>query len=152
MKWFKKEELISCYRERKCDRCPECQLQKAVYSMPNGIDENTKALVNEVLDPARQMFGKPIKVNSGFRCPVHNKAVGGVANSQHVKGEAADIAPADSRQVTTDSLIQLGKIIEELGKYDQLIYYPTFLHVSWKRNGPNRRQTLRKVSNGYEKV
>ena len=56
------------------------------------VGENIEALVENVLDPARERFGKPIYVNSGFRCAVHNKTVGGVKNSQHMKGEAADIS------------------------------------------------------------
>lgn len=95
---------------------------------------NIKALVEEVLDPAREKLGKPIVVNSGYRCPKHNLAVGGVKNSQHMAGEAADICCEDNKL--------LKQIIVENGKYDQLIEYPTFLHVSWKRNGVNRKQRL----------
>jgi len=95
---------------------------------------NIKALVDEVLDPAREKLGKPIVVNSGYRCPKHNLAVGGVKNSQHMAGEAADICCEDN--------MLLKQIIVENGKYDQLIEYPTFLHVSWKRYGPNRKQRL----------
>ena len=95
---------------------------------------NIRALVDEVLDPAREKLGKPIVVNSGYRCPKRNLAVGGVTNSQHMAGEAADICCEDNKL--------LKQIIVENGKYDQLIEYPTFLHVSWKRNGPNRKQRL----------
>ena len=48
-------------------------------------------LVTHVLDPLREMYGKPITVNSGYRCPKLNDAVGGAKNSQHMRGEAADI-------------------------------------------------------------
>lgn len=113
------------------------------------------ALTEQVLDPAREVLGKPIKVNSGFRCPLHNKTVGGVYNSQHVKGEAADIAPAgfmihDSGLKT--ELVRLAKVIVENGRFDQLILYPTFIHVSWKRQGGNRQQILRKTATGYEQI
>ena len=90
--------------------------------------------MREVLDPAREALGKPIVVNSGYRCPKHNAEVGGVKNSQHMKGEAADVCCADNKRLT--------EIIERNGKYDQLIIYPTFIHVSWKRSGPNRRAKL----------
>lgn len=93
-----------------------------------------------MLEPARQRLGKPITVNSGYRCQVHNKTVGGVANSQHMRGEAVDITTG-----TAEGNKKLKTVIEELGKFDQLITYPTFLHVSWKRNGMNRKQRLRKV-------
>ena len=44
-----------------------------------------------VLEPLRVAMGEPIKIGSGFRCPALNKAVGGVSNSQHLKGQAADL-------------------------------------------------------------
>ncbi len=117
MKHFKFEEF----------RCRCCG------GLPPLARANIEALVDNVLDPARQKFGGPVLVNSGYRCPKHNAEVGGVANSQHMKGQAADVRPRE-----------VGRIIEELGKYDQLIYYPTFVHVSWKRTGVNRKQILYK--------
>ena len=119
MKWFKLDEF-------KCRCCESNGTLQAV--------SNTKALVENVLDPARERLGRPITVNSGYRCPKHNAAVGGVTNSQHMKGEAADIRCSDIRQ--------LKQIIIDNGRYDQLIDYGTFLHVSWKRNGGNRRQII----------
>lgn len=122
--------------------------------MLGGVPENVKALVENVLDPLREKYGKPIKVNSGYRCSKHNLAVGGVTGSQHMKGEAADIVPA-GLQLTAYGLKELERLVEIIkqnGKWDQIIIYPTFVHVSWKRFGPNRKQTLRKMSKGYEKV
>ncbi len=124
MKYFKKEEFLC--------RCGKCK-------MPAEAEANIEALVENVLNPARQSYGKQIFVNSGYRCPEHNAAVGGVKNSQHMKGEAADITTG-----TVEGNWTLKKLIEENGNFDQLITYPTFLHVSWKRNGSNRRQRLRK--------
>ena len=103
---------------------------KCCGQLPPSAEQNLQALVDHVLDPARERLGMPITVNSGYRCPAHNKAVGGVKNSQHLKGEAADITCADNKR--------LAEIIEQLGNYDQLIVYPTFLHVSYKRQGVNR--------------
>ena len=117
--------------------------------MLGGVPENVKALVENVLDSLREKYGKPIKVNSGYRCPNHNLAVGGAMQSQHMKGEAADIAPMDGDASELEKLVE---IIKQNGKWDQMIVYPTFVHVSWKRFGPNRKQTLRKVSNSYQKV
>ena len=51
---------------------------------------NLGELVDAVLDPLREKYGRPIHVSSGYRCPRLNRAVGGSATSQHVKGEAAD--------------------------------------------------------------
>ena len=113
------------------------------------VPENIKALVENVLDPLREKYGKPIRVNSGYRCPNHNQKIGGATGSQHLKGEAADIAPLNGG---VSDLAKLVEIIKANGKFDQLIIYPSFVHVSWKCLGPNRKQTLRKVNNGYQKL
>ena len=126
MKWFKEKEFA-------CKCCGQ---------LPPLARENVKALVCEVLDPVREKLGMPIVVNSGYRCEKHNKDVGGVRNSQHLRGEAADIHCEDN-----DRLKQL---IIENGKFDQMIRYPTFLHVSYKRTGGNRHQRLKKGGAGYE--
>lgn len=140
-KYFKKEEFARCFKENGA-RCKECRLAQPAIRLPYGIEENIASLVDNVLEPARERLGKPIVVNSGFRCPVHNAAVGGVANSQHMKGEAVDITCEDNKR--------LAEIIEQLGKYDQLIRYKRpggsirFIHVSWKRNGVNRKMVFDK--------
>ena len=141
-KHFDKKELIRCYRDE--GRCKECKLAQAVVRLPYGIEDSVMALVEDVLEPVRVRLGKPIVVNSGFRCPLHNRTVGGATGSQHMRGEAADIRCDDNRRLT--------KLIVEVGKYDQLIIYPSFVHVSWKRGGGNRREILRKTAKGYERV
>lgn len=55
------------------------------------VEKNLTLLVENVLDPLREIYGKPITVNSGYRCQELNKAVGGSKTSDHVKGFAADI-------------------------------------------------------------
>lgn len=108
------------------------------------------ALIEKVLDPLREAYGKPIIVTSGYRCPKLNAAVGGSASSQHVKGEAADIrsvadTPEDNKKLF-DLIVKLGL------PYDQLIneYNYDWVHVSF---GPrHRRQKLKAVkSNGKTK-
>lgn len=126
MKYFKMKEF-ECH-----DGC----------EMSASARENIEALVEVVLDPAQERLGKAIRVNSGYRCPKHNLKVGGAVGSQHMKGEAADIVPGDS-------LERLVRIIKEQGVFDQMIVYPTFVHVSYKRFGTNRHQVLKKVSGGY---
>ena len=61
--------------------------------------DNLKELCEHVLEPLRAYMKKPLHINSGFRCLTLNLAVGGAPNSQHMKGEAADIATAWARFV-----------------------------------------------------
>ena len=108
------------------------------------VEENLRALVDEVLDPLRERYGKPIYVNSGYRCPELNRLIGGAVNSQHMRGEAADIRPVKSEKLKAKSeLDELVRIIIANGKFDQLIIYPTFIHVSWRRRGNNRHVIAR---------
>ena len=123
------------YKELVCKHCGQ---------LPPSVRENIESLVDNVLDPVREQYGKPIYVTSGYRCPAHNKAVGGVTNSQHMRGEAADIHCDDNAALV--------RIIVAQGRFDQLILYPTFLHVSYKRIGTNRHSVLKKTSNGYSVV
>lgn len=62
-----------------------------INRLPKEYLPNVQGLINHVLDPLREWYGKPIYVNSGYRCPELNKVVGGVENSYHVSGCAADI-------------------------------------------------------------
>ena len=108
---------------------------------PKEAEENLRALVDEVLDPLREAYGKPIRVTSGYRCPRLNNLVGGSPNSQHMRGEAADIQPVVGNESDLD---ELARILIANGKFDQLILYPTFIHVSHKHFGWNRKQILKK--------
>ena len=135
MKHFKKEEMARCFREDGY-RCKECPLKQRAEKLPGRVEENLKALVEQVLEPARQKLGQPITVNSCFRCQIHNRNVGGVANSQHLRGEAADICCKENKN--------LEQILTEMGNYDQLIIYPTFIHVSYKKDGVNRKKKFYK--------
>lgn len=112
--------------------------------MPAEARANIEALVNNVLDLVRERYGKAVYVNSGYRCGRHNRKVGGAKQSQHLKGEAADIWCADNER--------LRRLIKAQGRFDQMIVYGSFLHVSYKRMGVNRHQVLRKTSTGYELV
>ena len=97
---------------------------------------NLRSLCTYVLQPLRDRLGKPIVINSGYRCPALNKAIGGVETSQHVKGEAADIrvGGVEAREL-------FGHVQDLEMEFDQLILYPTFVHVSFSK-GRNRKQVL----------
>lgn len=130
MKYFTIQELtISNTAQRKgIDNTPD---QKAAAALT--------ALVTNVLDPLREAWGRPIVVNSGYRCPKLNRAVGGVARSQHTKGEAADIRTLSNRRWENE---QLFKLMLKL-PFDQLIdeHGYSWIHVSYAE-GRNRRQVL----------
>ena len=101
------------------------------------VQANLEYLVNNVLDKVREIYGKPIKVNSGYRSKLVNKKVGGASNSQHTKGEAVDITGGNK---TENKMIY--EIIKNLGKYDQLIneYDFSWVHVSYVDKKNNRKQ------------
>ena len=105
------------------------------------IRDSVKALVLKVLQPLRDAYGKPMKVNSGYRCPQLNAAVGGVPTSQHCKGEAADIHTGNHTE--SYRLARLAKTTPAIMReIDQMILYPTFVHFSHKLKGRNRQQIL----------
>ena len=102
--------------------------------------ENLTNLVDKLLDPVREKWGKPIRVNSGYRSPDVNLAVGGAATSQHLKGEAADITAGsrDDNKKLFDTIIAADLVFDQL--IDENDY--SWVHVSLKRNGVNRKQIL----------
>ena len=108
-------------------------------SIPLSIIPNIEILINQVLDPIREYMNEPIYVNSGYRCPLLNKAVGGVAGSQHVLGQAADITTR-SRE---NNLI-MERYIEENLVFDQMIVYKNFIHISYRTTG-NRKEIIYKA-------
>lgn len=105
------------------------------------IRDSVLALVRRVLQPLRDKYGKPMKVNSGYRCEELNEIVGGVPSSQHRLGEAADIHTGSPLE--TFRLAHLAKSTPEIwAEIDQLICYDTFVHISHKRVGTQRHQLL----------
>ena len=127
------------------------ELTKSATAKRKGIDNspsvqvraNLAALVENVLDPLREAYGKPIVVTSGYRCEKLNRAVGGAASSQHVKGQAADIRSVQDTPEENKKLYDL--IVKLKLPFDQIIneYNYDWVHVSY---GPrHRRQKLRAV-------
>lgn len=82
MKYFTIEELCASDTAR----------AKGIDNTPTEeVKRNLTELIDNVLDPLREWYGKPIPVNSGYRCPELNKAVGGVPTSFHQSGKGVDI-------------------------------------------------------------
>ena len=123
------------------------ELSKSDTAIKKGIDNippekvrrSLEALIDNVLDPLRAAYGKPITVNSGYRSPALNKAVGGAAGSQHLSGEAADIS-VGSRD-GNKQLLELACKLEL--PFDQLIDEKNFAWVHISYGARNRRQVLR---------
>lgn len=131
MKYFTFNELTKSESAKK----------KGINNIPNDVEkQNLELLVNNILDPLREAYGKPIIVSSGFRCKQLNSAVGGAKTSQHVLGQAADIHSKSNSKKDNKEIFDLIKSLEL--PYDQLIneYDYSWIHVSYSKR--NRRQIL----------
>jgi zinc D-Ala-D-Ala carboxypeptidase len=111
--------------------------------------ENLKLLCEKVLQPVRDHFGKSVTVNSGFRSPESNSAVGGSKTSDHCLGRAADIeipgvANADLAQWVMDNLEYTQLILEF---YTPGIPDSGWVHVSYDPNNLKKQElTATKVA------
>lgn len=97
---------------------------------------NLMKLIDNVLDPLREAYGKPIIVTSGFRCVALNNLEKGAKNSHHLRGMAADIKAIEPKDNA-----KLFYLVQELGlPYTQLIWEkgnnhnPAWVHVSYDEN------------------
>jgi uncharacterized protein YcbK (DUF882 family) len=95
--------------------------------MPANVKANIEKLAEE-LQVLREVVDSSITINSAYRCPSHNKSVGGAKNSQHLLGNASDIVIQGRKPSDTYSLLELlikdGVILEGgLGKYNTFTHY-----------------------------
>lgn len=129
----------------------ETAVKSKIWNGANAEQENNLCcLISEVLEPVRAKIGKPISVTSGFRCPRLNAKVGGETHSQHQQGMAADICLTKGQ---SESNKILGQTIINLNCFDQVIFEDcgandlkaTWIHVSHRPDGNDRRQILKKV-------
>ncbi len=109
-------------------------------SIPDRLKGNVATLVDMVLDPLREAWGKPITVTSGYRCPELNRIVGGSKTSHHLRGMAADISTGN--KVYNRRLFQL--VIDMKLPFTQLIDESGFSWVHVSLDPVNvKRQVLR---------
>lgn len=129
-KHFTLDELI---------KSPTAQ-RKNIKNIPNAEElENLQRLVDNILEPLRQHYGRPIIITSGYRCEKLNKLVGGSATSQHRLGQAADIRSVSDHICDNKEIFDM---IQEMNlPFDQLIdeYDYDWVHVSF---GPKMRHQV----------
>ena len=107
--------------------------------------ENMIKLAEEVFEPLRAYVGGPIKINSFYRSPELNKAIGGSSKSQHCNGQAIDIDDTFGRM----SNAEMYEFIKENLDFDQMIWEfgddknPDCVHVSFVNEGVNRNRCLK---------
>ena len=124
------------------------EMTYSVTALANKIDNrpsveviaNLKGLCENVLQPLRNHLGCSVIITSGYRCPALNRKVGGKPNSQHLKGQAADLV------VPQKKLKEVFDYIKNNLPYDQLLYefnkIDKWIHVSYCSNKSNRRQAI----------
>ena len=93
---------------------------------------NVSPLLLEKLEALRAMIGGPIEISCAYRCPAHNARVGGVPNSQHVDGTAADVQTPNYNHCNTPE--QLKWYCEQIG-FDGIGLYDWGCHVDVRDNG-----------------
>ena len=120
--------------------------RRGIDNTPSEIQVlSMKLLADKVFEPLRKFVGGPIKVNSFFRSVALNEAIGGVASSQHCKGQAIDIDDVYGRKTNAE----MYKWIQENLDYDQMIWefgtdtQPNWIHVSYVSKEENRNKCLK---------
>lgn len=128
------------------------ELTKSQTAIRRGIDNTpddvaVAALIHlaeNILQPVRDRYGVPFTPSSGYRCAELNAAIGGAADSQHTRGEAADF------EVPSVSNLALARYIAENLDFDQLILefhapgdpHAGWVHCSYRNPDANRREVL----------
>lgn len=98
------------------------------------------ALVRKVLQPLRDLWGKPIDIKSGFVSPTLNEKEGGKATEQMMKGEAVEIATGSNE--ATGKMLRLIRETDVWNEIDQCVVYGTSIYVSHRRVGKQRQQII----------
>jgi len=134
----------------------ETAIRKRIDNTPNAQHaQNLKNVCEKILEPVRRHFNKPIRINSGYRGPALNAAVGGSSKSQHCNGEAVDF------EIDGLPNPELAKWVTENCEFDQCIlefYDPKegpnsgWVHASYTATGTNRKQKLTAVTVGGKTV
>ena len=121
-------------------------IRLGINNTPNDDQLNNMELIaDKIFEPLRKWVGGPIKINSFFRCPELNKAIGGSSKSQHCHGQAMDID--DNYGRTTNA--EMYHWIKDNLDFDQMIWEfgdddnPDWVHVSYVSEEKNRNRCLK---------
>ena len=121
-------------------------IRKGIDNEPNEEQlANMKLVANNVFEPLRLFINGPIKVNSFFRSPDLNKAIGGSTKSQHCKGQAIDIDDTYGKATNAEMYwwikenLDFDQMIWEFGNNDN----PDWVHVSYVSPDKNRNRCLK---------
>tara|TARA_R100001224_G_scaffold94066_1_gene63469 strand:- start:65 stop:520 length:456 start_codon:yes stop_codon:yes gene_type:complete len=130
--------------------------REGVYSITatrRGIDntpdkehlDNMKLLAEKIFEPLRKWVGGPIRINSFYRGPELNKAIGGSSKSQHCKGQAMDIDDTGCHKTNAEMYAWIKDNVD----FDQMIWEfgddenPNWVHVSYVSPEENRNRCLK---------
>jgi len=121
-------------------------MRKGIDNTPNDEQlENMKLVAEKVFEPLRKWVSGPIKINSFFRCPELNKAIGGSSKSQHCKGQAIDIDDTFGVISNADMYYYIKNHLD----FDQMIWEfgdddnPNWVHISYVSEKDNRNRCLK---------
>ena len=108
---------------------------------------NMVVIATQIFEPLREWVGGPIKINSFFRSPELNTAIGGASSSQHCQGRAMDLDDVYGHKTNAEMFDYISMYLD----YDQLIWEfgdddnPDWVHVSYVDQDTNRRRNLKAV-------
>lgn len=121
------KEAVSHFTVRELTRSATAVKMNIDNTPPPELVDNIRRLIDKVLDPARESLGRPVYVNSGYRCEELNRAVGGVAKSYHLQGRAADL-DTGSRQEN----LRLWSILRDLPHVELICEHGgAWIHVAY---------------------
>ena len=121
-------------------------MRKGIDNIPNDEQLNNMELIAEkIFEPLRKHVGGPIKINSFFRCPKLNEAIGGSSKSQHCHGQAIDLDDTFGKATNAEMYhwiknnLDFDQMIWEFGDEDN----PAWVHVSYVSHEKNRNRCLK---------
>jgi len=130
-------------------------IRRGIDNVPNNDQlDNMVLLAEKVFEPLREWVGGPIKINSFFRCPKLNKAIGGSGKSQHCHGQAIDIDDTYGKVANSEMYHYIKKNLD----FDQMIWEfgdddnPAWIHVSYVSEDDNRRRCLKASKDNNNKT